>query len=276
MIDGHTVTIATGSMNRLDHLCKALPTWLARPEADEILIVDWGSEPLLAESLMSFQDRRLRIARVSNCRYWENARCHNLEFRLARGDLLLRLDNDHLLHDDFFAQHPMAPGSFYAGNWRKVPFSESEKRNLSGILWTWREALRTVNGYNERLVHFGVEDDDLYERLAASGLERRDISIWSADHLHHSDVARYRNLRIAAEHPEIVDNSKRSWDECRDDFSVAKRQILEISLQENAQRPWTTRDRMTRWVRRDIDSRFVMIVEDLPGRTVCDGEEVIT
>lgn len=274
MIGGRTVSLSTGSMNRLEHLLRALPTWLARPEIDEVLLVDWGSKVPLAEALREFADDRIHIVRVK-ADFWENARCHNLEFRLARGELLLRLDNDHLLHDDFFARHPLSNENFYAGNWRQVSESQIEQRNLSGILWVRRSYLRRANGYNERLIHFGVEDDDMYERLEALGLERCDIDLSTAEHIHHSDVDRYRHLRIAAERPELVDNRSRSWDQCIANSSVAKRLILQVSLQENQRAPWTTKDVMTSWMYRAVDSRYGEAEELCPDLLVEHDDVVI-
>jgi hypothetical protein len=267
MIAGHTVSLTTGSMNRIEHLKRALPTWLAHPEIDEILLVDWGSEPLLAESLGEFADERIRIARVANREHWENACCHNLEFRLANGDLILRLDNDHLIGPEFFVRHPPEDGLFYAGNWRNVP-PDSEARNLSGILWTWRGYLFMVNGYNERLCHYGVEDDDLYDRLFALGLVRRDIDIRTAEHIHHSDTDRLRNLRIVTERPDLLDNSRRAWDECIDNFTKSKSIVRDLSLAVNKQYPWTSRDAMTTWVCRKIDNRLWVVEEVMPGKVV--------
>lgn len=270
MISGNTVSITTGSMNRLAHLRMVLPSWLALPEVDEILIVDWGSEPALLESLQDFTDPRICIARVAGRRYWENARCHNLEFRLASGDWLLRLDNDHLLREDFFRSHIVEPGVFYAGNWRPWAEGRDEKRNLSGILLVERNALFHVNGYNERLIHYGVEDDDVYERLTAFGVERRDLVPETAEHIHHADIERYKNLRLAAEHPEFVDDRNRRWDERIDNMTAVKRRIREISLDINRRSPWTVTDRMTSWVCHTIDRRVVMVEEgtDETGRLV--------
>jgi hypothetical protein len=249
MIGGLKISITTGSLNRLEFLRRTLPTWLARPEIDEIVIVDFGNAIPLWDSLAYEQDPRIVYVRVIDHRFWHNSKCHNLEFRVATGDLLLRLDNDYILHDDFFTKHRWQPGMFFAGNWRSVPKCLDDKRNLAGTLFIPRQALYEVNGYNERLNHYGTEDDDIYHRLSTvCGLQRIDIDIDTMDHIAHSSTRRYENLEIASKLPSLLANEYHTpmW-RGRPPGELEKSFLIQLSEHIAKRFPWTTLDVMTKW-----------------------------
>lgn len=256
MLGNLRVTVTTGSMNRLEPLRQALPTWLALPEVDQVIIVDWGSSPPLSYALRDFIDPRILIGRVTDQRHWQNSKCHNLEIRLAsRSDLLLRLDNDTLVRPDFFAHHPPKPHSFYAVNWRTVPREVDDKRNLAGTLLINPRDLLRVNGYNERLVHYGREDDDLHARLMIEGIRWYPCKLETLEHIPHTDRERIENLEAA---PELLQLQKMATAEERIwGVRVAPKQAL-ISMNEKtiAETPWTKHDLMTSWEARQIDDRY--------------------
>jgi hypothetical protein len=256
MIEQRRLSVTTGSMNRLQPLLRALPTWLAIPEVDEVVIVDYGSHPPLLETLWkTVTDPRVRLVQVVGQRYWENARCHNLEWRLATGDYLLRLDNDYLLEPNFCQKHSMREGMFWAGNWRKIPLNIDDKRNLTGALFVVRRQLRFVNGYNERLVHYGKEDDDLYDRLVSSGLERLDIDLSTISHIPHADCERYKHLRIAAKLPDLCAKDPGwSWQYVVSQRTKERTMLVAMSTEISKKQPWTDNDRMTRWWRKPVVS----------------------
>lgn len=253
MIDGLKISITTGSLRRLEFLRQALPTWLARPEVDEVVLVDFGNEVPLWGSLDDLRDPRIVHVRAVDQKFWHHAKCHNLEFRMATGDLLLRLDNDYILHDDFFDRHNWRPGTFFAGNWRTVPPHLDDKRNLSGTLFVRRQDLFDVNGYNERLNHYGGEDDDVYQRLAGNGLSRIDVDISTMDHIAHSSVKRYENLEIASRLPDLLagERDKPLW-RGRPEGELEKSFLIELSDYVARSAPWTAADRMTTWAGQEI------------------------
>lgn len=260
MIGGEKLSITTGCLNRLDQLRQSLPTWLAHSVVDEILIVDWGNKVPLWDELSSVDDRRVRILRAVDRKHWENSRCHNLELRFAAGDLILRLDADHMLKSDFFVKHPIRPGEhvFYAGNWKTVPKEVDDKRNLSGAIFGRAVDLLCANGYNERLFRYGHEDDDFCERLASTGTQRRDIDINTMEHIFHADARRYEHLDIAPKLSKLVTSRERrvSWS-VRVANSPEKTYLIHESQEEARKHPWTYRDRLTRWGYREVgDRRF--------------------
>jgi hypothetical protein len=239
MVGGKKVTITTGSKDRLAHLRQALPTWLALSEVDTVILVDWGSSDPLMDGLADIKDSRVHIVRVIDEPYWCNAKCHNLEVRLAGNyGLLLRLDNDVLVRRDFFTQHPYIEKSFYAVDWRQVPPHLDDKRNLAGTLLIELSQLWKVHGYNERLIHYGREDDELYDRLVSSGLAWKICNLDTLEHIPHDDASRLVHLQIAA-----------TLETLRGDRSptVQKEALIALSTQIAKNWPWTLSDDMTDW-----------------------------
>jgi hypothetical protein len=285
MINGKRLSISTGSLDRLEMLERTLPTWLAASEPDEIVVVDWCNAMPLRESLRRFSDPRLVIVRAIDQPYWLAAKCHNLELQTITGEVLLRLDNDVLLGKNFFTHHPLEPGSFYAGNWRTAP--TYNEVGLTGTLYVHTTDLFAVNGYNERLTSFGYDDDDLYDRLVASGLRRIDVDFETLEHVEHDFPKSYEHLKIAADLPRLKDTSAyqdlATWcwknqdtPEYRDlatwcskdqpaDLALAGRQEKTYLTQESRKlslnKPWTTRDRTTAWRTTQITRQDLECVE---------------
>jgi hypothetical protein len=236
-------------MNRTVSLRRALSTWLAIAEVDRYIVVDWGSREPLAAVLSDFNDPRLIVARAVNQKHWRNAACHNLEIQLA-GDsgLLLRLDNDVLVRRDFLELRPQHPLGFYAGNWRTVPSNNDDKRNLAGTLLIELEYVRMVGGYNERLVHYGREDDDLYARLTMVGYRWHEFRLETLEHMFHSNLERFENLAVARELDELTHPT-----------------LVAMSSDILRKQPWTSHDRPTQWTVERISERYWECRENAGG-----------
>jgi len=257
MISGQRLSITTGSLNRLEPLRQSLATWLSHPEPDEVIIVDWGNRIPLLESLHDFIDPRIIIARAENQKFWHNSKCHNLELQLTSSEQLLRLDSDCLLGPTFFEKHVLENDCFFAGDWQDIPIEIDDKRNLTGTLYVHVSDVRAVNGYNERLAHYGYEDDDLYHRLAAKGLKRNNIDLSTVEHISHSDAQRYENLEIASQLPHPT-ASKQIREKIA--FNV-KRNLTQMSRTIATNSPWTTRDHMTEWRTQKMSSNYYICEE---------------
>ena len=261
-VNGHSVSLTTGCMNRREFLAKALPTWTRTAVPNEIVIVDWSSQESLRDLLPL--DPRIVVVRVTDQEHWNNAKCHNLEFRLARGGIVLRLDSDYLLGPIFFPKHPLRDGAFYAGNWQTV--LDSDKKSLSGALYAHRADLYRVNGYNERLDGYGQEEDDLFDRLAETGLERLDVDLNTMDHIPHGDELRYKNLKIAPDVPELFQKRRASLSPFQREIMTTERLFLiDQSKRMRREQPWTPADRMTRWRVQQIADRYYECQELAPG-----------
>lgn len=237
MLEGKKLTVTTGSMNRLSNLRRSLHTWLQLPEPDHVVVVDWGSANPVAEALSGFQDPRLIVVDALGQSKWHHSKCHNLEFQLAcilGCELVLRLDNDCLVQPNFFERHPIADGTFYAVDCHEVPPEADDKRNLCGTLFAHTRDFFRAGGYNERLVHYGYEDEDLYLRMKSSGLEWLNCDLSTLDHIPHDDLTRFENLAIDLRKFRDVSKLKQ--------YLIAKNRIGSTS------KPWTSADLPTQWV----------------------------
>jgi hypothetical protein len=230
------VSVVCGCMDRQEMLQQALPTWLAAPEIAEIAIVDWSSPHPVRGLTDALGDPRVKVLRVEGQRRWIASKCHNLGLRAASGDVLLRLDADYLLEPAFFRKHPLSDGVFFCGNWRRA--RTDNERHLTGVLYVHRRHVLALNGYNERIVTYGYEDDDLFERLERAGLTRRDIDLDTVHHVPHDDLSRTR-------HQDVVNVQG----------ETERNKALAHS------RPWSAADRMTIWQRRQASDGGAVYVE---------------
>lgn len=183
------VSLVTCCMNRTENLLKAIPTWVAVGGIDEFIIVDWNSSISVSESLRDAgqMDSRIRILRVDNEPRWILSYAFNLGFRYARRDSILKVDADILIQPDFLGKNLLSDGEFIAGDWRHA---EKGQEHVNGFFFVRRQDLFKVGGFNEYITTYGWDDDDLYERLDASGLARRLVDLSSIYHMPHEDSLR--------------------------------------------------------------------------------------
>ena len=185
---GPTVSIVAAACNRTGSLLRVLPSWLAVKGVDEVVLLDWSSEPPLS-SLPLPVDRRLRVVRVAGEREWTLARAYNLAVQLARADIILKVDADTWLDPEVLAAQPLAPsavgggGSGVAGGGGVTAASDflrgcrddapdENARHLNGVLLARRSDVLRVRGYDERMRKYGFDDTDLYARLGSAHLNR--------------------------------------------------------------------------------------------------------
>lgn len=251
MLDNrHKTAITTGSMNRLDNLLRSLPTWLAMPEPDRLVIVDWGSRIPIRSRLGEIDDPRILVAEVSNQSIWHHSKCHNLEIQIAARlgcEIVLRLDNDCLVRPNFFVRHPLEDGAFYAVDCHSVPPEMDDKRNLCGTLLTKIDDFLRVGGYNERLVHYGYEDEDLYVRLRQSGRRWLRCDLSTLDHIPHEDRARLESSSIDLRRFNDLEGLKH--------LLVAKNRLS------SCLKPWSSADHSTQWQFVKEDPRYWRCIE---------------
>jgi hypothetical protein len=226
------ISVVCGCMDRQEMLQQALPSWLALVEIGEIVIVDWSSREPIRPMAAALGDPRLKVLRVDGQRRWIASKSHNLGVRAASGDVLLRLDSDYVLQPSFFQKHELTERRFFCGNWRHA--RTDNERHLTGVLYVHRRHFLAVNGYNERIVTYGYEDDDLFERLEHAGPTRQDIDLDTVHHIPHDDLLRTRHQDVSDVQAE-----------------TEKNKALAHS------RPWSRADRMTGWDCRETDGGVV-------------------
>jgi glycosyltransferase involved in cell wall biosynthesis len=183
------VSIVNCCRNRTENLLKALPTWLAHQTVREVIIVDWTSDESVRQSLdeNGFKDKRIKVVRVDNEPRWILSYAFNLGFRLAKHELILKVDADITLKPDFFDKNPLMAGTFIAGDWTKA---EKGQEHINGFFYLRSKDILKIKGFNEYITTYGWDDDEIYSRLGTSGLQRVCVDTKSIHHIPHDDASR--------------------------------------------------------------------------------------
>ena len=198
---------------------------------DEVLIADDGSRPDTAELIAAWATR----LPVPTHHVWQEdagfrgARVRNRAISRSKGEYVILIDGDMVLHSQFVedhfhaasrgffmqgvrvltgpktAEHLMARGltelNFFAPDIkrrrhtiRNRPLSwlvrrrthADQKAIRSCNQAYWRDDLVKVNGFNELIVGYSREDNELCERLYNAGIKRKNLKFAAlAIHLHH-------------------------------------------------------------------------------------------
>ncbi|MDQ2070149.1 galactosyltransferase-related protein [Natronospira bacteriovora] len=183
------ISLVTCCKNRNENLLKALPSWLARAEISEIVVVDWSSDHAVKESVdaAGFDDPRIRVVRIDGESRWILSYAFNVGFRVARFEKVLKVDADIVISDDFFQKNKLKMGRFIAGDWR---VANEGQAYINGFFYAFKKDLIAVKGFNEYITTYGWDDDDIYSRLEGIGLTRECVDPETIYHLPHDDVQR--------------------------------------------------------------------------------------
>jgi len=241
------ISVTCGVMDRQAHLDLALSSWLACPEVDEVLLVDWSScRPVALPA-----DPRVKLARVVGQQNWCASRCHNLELLLASGRKILRLDADDVLEPGFFAGHALAGGDFFyydVGQRR----DENEK-HLAGVVYAGREAFALAGGYNEHISTYGYEDEDLVTRMLLQGLRPRHLDTSLLRHLPHGDDERLARQVVPFDLGARPPWAPWNWQPGASAVDVLADRNAHLALE----RPWTRSCARATWFLRKISDRAI-------------------
>lgn len=183
------VSLVTCCMNRDANLIRAIDSWTACDEINEIIIVDWSSNQDVRTALDAAgkTDPRIRVIRVDGEPRWILSYAFNIGFRVASHEKILKTDADIVLDPTFFAQNPLEPSKFIAGNWRTA---DADQSHVNGFFYVWKSDLSAIAGFNEFITTYGWDDDDIYERLQQNGATRQDVTGKTIFHLPHTDEER--------------------------------------------------------------------------------------
>ena len=236
------VSVICACKNRYDALRVSLNSWLAFDEIKEIIVVDWSSDDPISH--LTKLDKRIKIIRVNDEKYFNQPQPLNLAASIATGDYILKLDTDYIINPyfEFFKTYPIDENSFLCGQdsyvcnheyWDEhldgyavnfhamdvgelMTYSNSYSpffKYLTGLCFVSRENYWKVNGYDERMgKYYAYEDDQMTERLTMLGLECRKISQnYHIIHLPHPDKKRYENFEGYGEEADNnnIENVKR-------------------------------------------------------------------
>ena len=184
--DPSRVTIVTTAKNRWEFLNKSMTTWMGKG-FHEIIVVDWSSDTEVSSHIerMPLGSNRVTVVRVDGEEVFNGGMARNTGARHISSDYALFIDSDMTLEDWSVADGiSMTPGRFYHGPHNIPPFGTSLVRT---------DDFRNINGYSELYPAYGWEDNDLYNRLEESGLQRCLYDDRMAAHIDHDDELRARH-----------------------------------------------------------------------------------
>ncbi|PXF47436.1 hypothetical protein BWQ96_02767 [Gracilariopsis chorda] len=188
-------SIVAACANRQPQLRQALASWLNVRHASEIIVVDWSSKPPLrpvVDAVVAASNSTLpvRVVRVEHEPQWVLSRAYNLAIHHATNDVVFKVDCDYVLHPDAVDVHQLPPSqpAFFTGYYMNS--RNANEMHLNGALVVSQTRFWAIGGFDERIQTYGFDDDDLYERLEASGADRLNVSFDHVSHISHEDESR--------------------------------------------------------------------------------------
>jgi hypothetical protein len=161
------VSFCVTNRNRLEHAKLTIPRNLemlrSYPET-EMVLLNYGSEEDLDGWVKEYlsdwiADGKLLYGVTRAPTYFKIAHAKNCAHGMARGDVLVNLDSDNWLSQSYI---DLVLDSF---NRHDNPIVKGWGRGYGGRLAVRRNVFEFVGGYDERMVTWGYEDLDLYDRI---------------------------------------------------------------------------------------------------------------
>ncbi|KAI9142453.1 hypothetical protein BKA69DRAFT_1068427 [Paraphysoderma sedebokerense] len=189
------LSIFTAVKNRNDIINVTLPTWYNAYRVNEIVIVDWSSDPPLLPIIEYHRSKSpipIHLITVPNQPKWILSHAFNLAAKHTKYDKIFKVDSDTLLDPQFLVAHQLRPNAYFAGNWRlSFKYNDLNMRHLNGVCYFYRNHfVDTLNGYDERITTYGWDDDNLYDRASENGLVRYEFKYGMINHYSHPDALR--------------------------------------------------------------------------------------
>lgn len=156
--------LITTCMGRLQHLQQTLPTWLAQPDLD-VIVVDYSC-PQHSGDWAATQGPRVTVVRVPGESHFNVSKARNAGFAQSDAEWIGFIDADILLRPGFMAgMTPLLSPRHYL-------MADVHRGDLMGTCFLAREVVKEVGGYDEAFQGWGTEDRDFWERLDRRGLSR--------------------------------------------------------------------------------------------------------
>ncbi len=192
------VTMFVHLMNRNENVAKNLPNWLGQ-KIDELILMDWSSEPPVSSITGVLDDPRVRIVRVDGQKSFIRVWAQNVATRMARYNRIFKCDSDVVFTGDFFGSHPLHKGEFWVGDWMQG--RDFNERHLHGDTYYHIDDFERVHGYDERIGSYGHDDTNLKDRMVLAGLRKRVFSYNQMHHQPHDNTKRTSHQKMV--HPMV-------------------------------------------------------------------------
>lgn len=183
------ISIVTPCKGRLRHLRRSLPTFLAQPES-EVIVVDYDCPDGTAD-VCAREFPAARVVKVEDAPHFNGGRARNLGAAEARSEWIAFFDADILMAPDFVQRLTPkldAPDMFH----RFYPFNSSNN-SACGSNVTRRADFFAAGQYDEVTQGYGGEDLDLYFRLELFGSKPQRMEFdMLAEIIQHPDRERIR------------------------------------------------------------------------------------
>ncbi|MEM9828784.1 MAG: galactosyltransferase-related protein, partial [Planctomycetota bacterium] len=178
-------TLVATCMGRLDDLQQSLPTWIAQPGV-QIVVVDYSC-PQKCGVWLEQHFPSVRVVRVSGKTYFDRSDAKNFGIQAVQTQWTLLVDADVQLHPDFLR----SIGALSRPN--RYLRSDHVGEGTGGTMLVETERLRDVGGHDPLYVGWGEEDDDLVDALRFAGLDSARFPARLLQHAAHGDDARMEN-----------------------------------------------------------------------------------
>ena len=155
-------SVITTCKGRLADLRRSLPQFLKQDDA-EVIVVDYDCPDGTAEFARTAYGS-VKLVSVRNQPLFNASHARNLGAAHASADLLVFLDADVVVADDFLQSLRFPAGMKTYGIFRR-----EEGNSLRGSCVVRREDFEEIEGYDELLTGYEGEDLDLYMRLRNAG-----------------------------------------------------------------------------------------------------------
>ena len=155
----------------------------------ELIFIDYGSSPEITAQVKPLVDSysfAQYILTDTFGMYWSRAHSLNIGIKMAQGDICILWDIDLMVEPLFLNQlNQFDFGSIFTthkcyylptdadgGNFRSPHILNKSEQAYVGLCAVKADVLHQICGFDEFYQVWGAEDDDLYTRLQACGLQR--------------------------------------------------------------------------------------------------------
>jgi len=159
----------------------------------EFVLLDYHSPDQLGAWVKSafpewLESGILRYFRTTEPVLFHMAHAKNVAHRLAQGEVLVNLDADNSFRQGFAEEI----ATLFANDARVIAKFSDYYRGCSGRIALRRDDFYRIGGYDEEMIGWGYEDQDLIARARSLGLELRSFEKEHALVIQHEDKERVR------------------------------------------------------------------------------------